>query len=571
MEGISASYGLKYFFKVLLSLIGLYPKEKIIIEKLLRKYSLDYLVYCLQITFYKNKLKEIEKSINDIQTFFKNFDIDKEMNEYVELSRKLFKGGLAKNNNIRKREKYSNSDKINNQAKFVKEYPVILSTTFSITNCLGPDFEYDYVIVDEASQVDICTGALAMHVAKHIVIVGDLKQLKHIVECEDEKIFDELFIKHKMPKAYRYTTQSLLSSVSALFKDAPHTLLKEHYRCNPQIIGFCNKKFYNNELIVLSNLKDNLKKTNMFTPLLVYKTCKGNFANDNINQRQIDTIINEVIPNEHLNVNDDSVGITTPYRMQTNELQRAFRGTKVEADTVDKFQGREKKIMIMSTVDNKIRQFTDNPNRINVAVSRAIDQFILVVNGNECDNETIIGELIKYIEYNNPNGIKQSAICSIFDLLYNSYCEEREKYYKEHNNEKPFEFDSENFMYNLIKNTLMQEEYSDLAFYSHYELNNLFKDFNLMTDDERMFVQNGYSHIDFLIYKKITKEYVLGVEVDGINYHKEGTKQYQRDRIKDAIFNKYNLPLIRCSTKGCNEKEKLEQALNNALSINKKL
>ena len=36
---------------------------------------------------------------------------------------------------------------------------------------------YDYVIMDEASQVDIATGALAMSCAKNMVIVGDTNQL----------------------------------------------------------------------------------------------------------------------------------------------------------------------------------------------------------------------------------------------------------------------------------------------------------------------------------------------------------------------------------------------------------
>ena len=42
------------------------------------------------------------------------------------------------------------------------EYPVILSTTFSSRNSLNSDVVYDYLIMDEASQVDIATGALAL-------------------------------------------------------------------------------------------------------------------------------------------------------------------------------------------------------------------------------------------------------------------------------------------------------------------------------------------------------------------------------------------------------------------------
>ena len=50
------------------------------------------------------------------------------------------------------------------------------------------------------------------------------------------------------------------------------------------IIEFCNKKFYNNELIILSDIKSDRK------PLMVYKTIAGNLAINNLNQRQIDVI-----------------------------------------------------------------------------------------------------------------------------------------------------------------------------------------------------------------------------------------------------------------------------------------
>ena len=47
------------------------------------------------------------------------------------------------------------------------EYPVILSTTFSSRNSLNSDVVYDYLIMDEASQVDIATGALALSCARN--------------------------------------------------------------------------------------------------------------------------------------------------------------------------------------------------------------------------------------------------------------------------------------------------------------------------------------------------------------------------------------------------------------------
>ena len=46
--------------------------------------------------------------------------------------------------------------------------------------------KFDYIIMDEASQVDVTTGALALSCAKNAVIVGDTKQLPNVI-TEDIK------------------------------------------------------------------------------------------------------------------------------------------------------------------------------------------------------------------------------------------------------------------------------------------------------------------------------------------------------------------------------------------------
>ena len=78
------------------------------------------------------------------------------------------------------------------------EYPVILSTTFSSRNSLNSDVVYDYLIMDEASQVDIATGALALSCARNVVIVGDTKQLPNVVtddvKAKAKAIFDTVLM-----------------------------------------------------------------------------------------------------------------------------------------------------------------------------------------------------------------------------------------------------------------------------------------------------------------------------------------------------------------------------------------
>jgi superfamily I DNA and/or RNA helicase len=52
---------------------------------------------------------------------------------------------------------------------------------------------YDYVIIDESSQVDLCTGALALSCARKAIIVGDLKQLPNVVDGKTSVITDRIF------------------------------------------------------------------------------------------------------------------------------------------------------------------------------------------------------------------------------------------------------------------------------------------------------------------------------------------------------------------------------------------
>ena len=276
-----------------------------------------------------------------------------------------------------------------------------------------------------------------------------------------------------------------------------------------------------------------------------------------MNQRQIDIIKQEIIPKEKLENVD--LGIVTPYRNQTNALQRTFQGTSIKADTVDKFQGRENEVIILSTVDNEISDFTDNPNRLNVAVSRAVEQLILVVNGNENENDNNISDLIKYIEYNNFS-IVQSELNSIFDLLYKGYEEERAKIIRKSG--KVSEFDSENLMFGLIKQVLADEKFLKYDALLHFPIRRLIKDFSKLDEQETKYASNPLTHLDFLIYNKLGKVPILGIEVDGFEFHKQGTQQAERDKMKDKILDKYNFPILRFRTNESNEKEKLTNKLN---------
>ena len=541
---------------IIFEYLKFWNRKRLILHNLIRKkkYTLDFLKAQFQQKFYELKTQELKSEIKKLNDNLLNYDFASKMKAYSELSAKMFKHYLSVKYNNLGRERYKLEDLKLKSDSFIDDYPVILSTTYSLKNCLSNDVMYDYIIIDEASQVDLCTGALALACARKAIIVGDLKQLPNVVNNKTAEITENIFKQYQLNEAYRYKNHCLLSSITELFKNAPKTLLKEHYRCHPKIIEFCNKKFYNNELIILSDVKSSRM------PLVLCYTTEGNHARNHYNQRQIDMIVNEIIPQYNICIDDNSLGIVTPYRNQTEALQKTFKNTTVKADTVDKFQGQENKVIIISTVDNEISDFTDNPNRLNVAISRAIEQLILVINPNEMSKDKNINDLVNYIKYNNLE-IYDSKLYSVFDYLYKCYEQRKQEILKKH--KKISQYDSENLMYIFINKIINKYYPNQFNVTPHVMLKTILKDKSLLTTNrELQYVLNSLTHIDFLIYKNIDKSPFLAIEVDGYKYHSEGTKQAQRDILKNEILKKYGIPLLRFKTNGSNEKEILIKTID---------
>ena len=56
---------------------------------------------------------------------------------------------------------------------FLQAFPIVLSTTYSLRNSVPNNVMFDYVIIDESSQVDLLAGSLALSCAQNAIIVGD--------------------------------------------------------------------------------------------------------------------------------------------------------------------------------------------------------------------------------------------------------------------------------------------------------------------------------------------------------------------------------------------------------------
>ena len=125
------------------------------------------------------------------------------------------------------------------------------------------------------------------------------------------------------------------------------------------------------------------------------------------------------------------------------------------------------------------------------------------------------------------------------------------------------EYDSENLMYGLLRSILEENDLAEYGIVFEEPLKELLsrRQIACLTDDERRYVLNDLTHVDFIIYNKTSKSPVLAVEVDGYRYHRPGSRQAMRDRMKDAILEKSGVKLLRFSTTGSGEKGKILAAL----------
>ncbi|MDM5197278.1 AAA domain-containing protein [Fictibacillus enclensis] len=527
----------------------------------LYEHSPEEIITYLQKTFYEKKIRELSKEIEKIERKLTEFSFEQRMLEYQIGSMKLFKAKLANKYKFNKeRKKFNESAFKKSIDSFISDYPVILSTTHSLRNCVSHNYLFDYVIIDEASQVDLVSGVLALSCAKNTVVVGDLQQLPNVVDKKIKKSAEQLFTNFNFQSGYNYLDHSLLSSFLLIFKEIPKVLLKEHYRCHPKIISFCNKKFYQNKLVILTNEEDN------DTPLVLYKTVKGNHARKELNQRQIDVIFKEIVPNKEIIKNQEElIGIISPYRAQTNEIQKTINDNSMDADTVHKYQGRERDTIILSTVVNQANDFVDSPNLINVAVSRAVNRLVIVgAENSDRWKGSNLSDLVRYIQYNNFK-IIDSNIRSVFDLLYSSYSEQRLKFLK--NRKRVSEFQSENLMNAVIERVLNKPGFHHLGHILHKPLKMLVRDYSILNDSEKQYVENIYTHTDFVLFNKLDKMPILIVEVDGHAFHAENPAQLKRDKMKDVILKKCDIPIIRFKTTGSGEEEKLESKLLEVVGV----
>ena len=520
-------------------------------------------VLALQAAFYERRIDELEQQLAEVERSLAAQDMEGLTRAHQELSEYALAAAVAsREDEIQSPPPHGIPRDEAGFKAFCREYPVILSTCHSLRRRLPAGYLLDYLIIDEASQVDLLTASLAMASCRNLIVVGDRCQLPHIPgEIPNDAVAPA--------PEYDCEPHSVLSSVIELYGDAlPVTLLREHYRSHPAIIGFCNSAFYDGELIPYTESAGRPEPA-----MWLHTTVPGNHMRSHTgggrsNQREIEVIEKEVLDQGPAHIEAQDVAVAAPYRLQADKAADSLGDAVGTVDTVYKLQGRQRRMVILTTVLSETGagrgglKFVDDPRLVNVAVSRAIDHFVLVTNHQKLPRSRYLRDLAGYIEYRYPDEQPDgSRVVSVFDLLYREYDEVLGPLAKRLSagTESP----AERIIEVVVGDILAEPEHRHLRVQSQILLRNLVPAPDTLGKDQRAFVRRR-SSVDFVIYNRITRRPVLAIEVDGFRFHEDRPEQLRRDALKDSILERLGIPLLRLATTGSDEERRIREALADA-------
>ncbi|MCM1488041.1 MAG: AAA domain-containing protein [Firmicutes bacterium] len=373
---------------------------------------------------------------------------------------------------------------------FLRQRPIFSSTIHSLRKIfkITEDFDgqFDYVIVDECSQVSVMLGLAAMSRAKNIVLIGDNNQLAPVINKRMAEVPEGY---EDTPEIYReFDGKSFLSVCEEIFPNAKQAFLNEHYRCHPSIIDFCNEYVYNGGLDVktLSN-GDFRMRAVWYEGDYCEELYDDNNENENnnssensekkykCNQKQIEIFINEEFPRVLRLITEQglSAAVLCPFKKELQILKKRLAAIGQETEendeskdsptaenipqlTIHKAQGKGYDIVYFLTVEdyNHYAPWCQKMRMINVAVSRAKKEFCVITSSRwlpdsvqkrltgyslccgssavQSPEDMFYCKLMNYISEKCPEpqgiyGLHKSGIVSVFDKvpLYRRYTSDR--------------------------------------------------------------------------------------------------------------------------------------------------
>eukprot|EP00835_Amoeboradix_gromovi_P001060 NODE_42_length_29671_cov_0.584810.p2 type:complete len:721 gc:universal NODE_42_length_29671_cov_0.584810:8520-6358(-) len=314
---------------------------------------------------------------------------DDKMDNAKVLSRLAFTRfcGTSSNNRLRKQW---------NKIKY--KVDIIFCTVSCVMSKRMQNLDYSHVFCDEAGQVDEASALmLVQNSVKQLVMIGDPKQLPPFTLIKGAKAL--------------HSNRSLFERFWEL-KHSCCSMLKTQYRMDPIISKMVSDFMYDGQLKNGENVyKYSMDFDYPFKKLEFIKVsgaevnCKPSYKNEK-EALKVVKIINQILDKHRLKDRDlgglaPSIGIITGYAAQRDRIRRLLNHRKnedIQIDTFDSFQGQEKDIVILSLVRTAGIGFNKDPNRVNVAISRARKSLLIVGKYSNFATRKPWNNIIKYID-----------------------------------------------------------------------------------------------------------------------------------------------------------------------------
>ena len=213
---------------------------------------------------------------------------------------------------------------------------------------------FDMAIVDEAGQLtEPLTLGLILR-ARRFVLIGDDRQLPPVVR-----------------------TRGLARSMFERLKSetANVTLLETQYRMHPDIMEVSNRFFYDGKL--RAGVEAEERRPPEGSPVVFIPVESDRGGRSNVDEAEVVAELVRSFIYDH-RVSPESIGVVSPFRAQVVLLRQMLSGVPVTVDTVERFQGGERDIMILSLARSHGTGFVFDERRLNVAITRARRKLVLV-------------------------------------------------------------------------------------------------------------------------------------------------------------------------------------------------
>lgn len=347
------------------------------------------------------------------------FDSDENCDSYIRIGTELSCNPL-----YRKRLLQIISQEVRSRRELqqiIEEKRIFIGTLASITG--KPELfsmkRFDTAIIDEASQIlePQIVGLLPLF--DKFIMIGDHKQLSTITLQDANKsvVSDEKLNSIELYDCRESLFERLFRVCKKNSWKHAYDTLTYHGRMHEQLAKFVNKYFYDNQLETITPRQINplnyyliYDENNKYQKLIANqrigfiasRTVDYTDTTDKINHAEANIIVdlakNIFIlykENKLKFVADKTIGIITPYRNQIAIIKQKLEATNIPelngimVDTVERYQGSQRDIILVSFCFNKSHQLNSFINmdrdgivdrKLNVTLTRAREQLFLVGN-----------------------------------------------------------------------------------------------------------------------------------------------------------------------------------------------